>query len=95
MIARRPAALSTLISGLALLSLAGTAAAASQELGGGCPRLDPTNPTAVQPLRIPPAQVAGKNARGCLSEADAIYGPDGCPLRLCGKDAGVLQLPAP
>jgi hypothetical protein len=32
---------------------------------------------------------------GCLSPADAVYGADGCPLRLCGADAGVIQLPEP
>jgi len=39
--------------------------------------------------------VASKNALGCLSPADGIYGPDGCPLRLCGPEAGVIQLPLP
>jgi hypothetical protein len=29
----------------------------------------------LQPRPISPAQVAGKNAMGCLSAADAIYGP--------------------
>jgi hypothetical protein len=39
--------------------------------------------------------VVGKNARGCLSPADAVYRLDGCPQRLCGSNAGVIQLPPP
>ena len=38
-----------------------------------------------QPTKLPPERVAEKNARGCLSEMDAIYGPDGCPLRFCHR----------
>ena len=49
----------------------------------------------LQPRRIQPDQVKGKNAMGCLSPADAVYGADGCPLRLCNPDAGVIQLPPP
>lgn len=68
---------------------------AQQRLAGQCPLLVPTDRSELQPLRIAPSQVAAKNARGCLSAADAIYGPDGCPLRLCGQTSGVIQLPAP
>ena len=67
----------------------------TQRLAGQCPLLVPATQSELQPLRISPSQVAAKNARGCLSAADAVYGPDGCPLRLCGRSAGVIQLPAP
>ena len=63
--------------------------------GRACRLLVPVSQSEVQPLRIRPEQVAEKNARGCLSPADAIYGPDGCPLKLCGRQAGVIQLPEP
>ena len=84
-------ALKTLVS-LALLS---AAALAQSRPGNGCPLIVPASQAELQPLRIRPSQVAGKNARGCLSPADAIYGPDGCPQRLCGGNAGVIQLPPP
>ena len=84
-------ALTTLVS-LALLS---AAALAQTRPGTGCPLIVPASQAELQPLRIRPSQVAGKNARGCLSPADAIYGPDGCPQRLCGGKAGVIQLPPP
>jgi len=60
-----------------------------------CPRLAPANnPTSVQPLRIQPGQVPRKNARGCLSPADAaVYGPDGCPVKLCHAPQGTMPLP--
>ncbi len=63
--------------------------------GRACRLLVPASQSELQPLQIKPQQVAEKNARGCLSPADAIYGPDGCPLRLCGRQAGVIQLPEP
>lgn len=71
------------------------AAWGQQRLAGRCPLLVPPGQADSQPLRIAPSQVAAKNARGCLSEADAIYGPDGCPVRLCGRGSGVIELPAP
>ena len=37
----------------------------------------------LQPKRLKPQEVKAKNAAGCLSPADAIYGADGCPLKLC------------
>jgi hypothetical protein len=55
----------------------------------------PANQRELQPKRIQPQQVKAKNALGCLSPADAVYGADGCPLRLCGAGAGVIQLPEP
>jgi len=59
-----------------------------------CPLIVPAKDFALQPLHIPPSQVPFKNSLGCLSAADAIYGPDGCPRRLCGSDRGVrLTLP--
>jgi hypothetical protein len=60
-----------------------------------CPLVVPANQAVFQPKRIAPDQVPAKNARGCLSPDDAIYGADGCPSRLCGRDAGVIQLPSP
>jgi hypothetical protein len=47
--------------------------------------------TLLQPMRIKPQQVKAKNAMGCLSPSDAIYGPDGCPLRFCGQNSGTFQ----
>jgi hypothetical protein len=59
-----------------------------------CPLIVPARDAALQPLRIPPAQVPAKNAMGCLSPADAAaYGPDGCPIRLCGQASGTMPLP--
>ena len=56
-----------------------------------CPRLGP--PNTIQPLRIQPRQVAAKNRMGCLSAEDAVYGPDGCPIRFCGAATPRLALP--
>jgi hypothetical protein len=59
-----------------------------------CPLLVPATQSALQPLRIQPSQVAGKNAMGCLSPADAaVYGPDGCPVKLCHPPQGTVPLP--
>lgn len=58
-----------------------------------CPRIGPAG--TIQPLRLQPGQVAAKNARGCLSAEDAVYGANGCPLRFCGQRTPRLQLPAP
>jgi len=52
-------------------------------LGSSCPLVVPSQVSFLQPKRLKPAEVKAKNAAGCLSAADAIYGPDGCPLRLC------------
>jgi hypothetical protein len=59
-----------------------------------CPLIVPRDQAALQPLHIQPRQVPLKNRLGCLSPADAIYGADGCPRRLCGN-AGALTLPPP
>lgn len=59
-----------------------------------CPLIVPVRLAALQPLHIPPVQVPLKNRFGCLSPADAIYGPDGCPRRLCGTSKG-FQIPLP
>ena len=56
--------------------------------------LVPRSEAVLQPLRIHPAQVAQKNSLGCLSAADALYGPDGCPTQLCGQKHG-FQVPMP
>ena len=85
----KPAALAL---GALLLAMAG-AAGAQQRLAGQCPLIVPKGQQILQPRRIPPGQVAGKNAMGCLSAADAIYGKDGCPIKLCGESSGAFQLP--
>ncbi|MFM7674896.1 MAG: hypothetical protein ACKO5F_04775 [Synechococcus sp.] len=59
-----------------------------------CPLVVPRSQAVVQPLRLRPSQVASKNALGCLSQFDAIYGANGCPLRLCPSGSGAFQLPA-
>ena len=68
---------------------------AQERMAGSCPLVVPARNSDLQPRRIQPSQVPGKNAGGCLSPSDAIYGPDGCPLKLCGANAGVIPLPAP
>ncbi len=57
-----------------------------------CKLVVPRSEAVLQPLRIHPAQVAQKNSFGCLSAADARYGPDGCPSQLCGQKHG-YQVP--
>lgn len=59
-----------------------------------CPLIVPAREFATQPLRIAPAAVAAKNAVGCLSPADAVYGADGCPVRLCSASAGTVPMPS-
>ena len=59
-----------------------------------CRLVVPRSDAVLQPLRIHPAQVAQKNSFGCLSAADARYGPDGCPSQLCGQKHG-YQVPLP
>jgi hypothetical protein len=80
------------LTALLALALVAEPALAQSRPGNGCPLIVPASQAEQQPLRIRPDQVAGKNARGCLSPADALYGPDGCPLQLCGANAGVIQL---
>jgi hypothetical protein len=60
-----------------------------------CPLVVASNNSSAQPLRINPSQVAAKNRLGCLSPQDAVYGKDGCPLRLCSANQGVVPLPEP
>lgn len=60
-----------------------------------CPLVVPAREAMLQPLRIDPALVPLKNRMGCLSAADALYGKDGCPVRLCGENQGVMPLPGP
>ncbi|PZV02560.1 MAG: hypothetical protein DCF24_01775 [Cyanobium sp.] len=69
--------------------LIGSAAAQAQKT---CPLLVPREEAFLQPKRLPPAQVPAKNAAGCLSPADAIYAPDGCPLRLCPRPTRGIEL---
>ena len=58
-----------------------------------CPAIVNVNAGEIQPLRLPASEVAAKNQLGCLSPNDAIYGADGCPLRLCGQNQGSVPLP--
>lgn len=60
-----------------------------------CRLVVPPDQAVLQPMKILPEQVALKNRLGCLSPGDAVYGPDGCPVRLCGKGEGAFQLPPP
>lgn len=60
-----------------------------------CRLVVPPGLSVLQPLKIRPDQVPLKNRLGCLSPADALYGPDGCPLRLCGPTKGVFPLTPP
>ncbi len=60
-----------------------------------CRLVVPPGQSVLQPLKIRPEQVPLKNRLGCLSPADAIYGPDGCPVRLCGPTKGVFPLTPP
>ena len=60
-----------------------------------CKLVVPPDQAVLQPMKIRPEQVTLKNRLGCLSPADAHYGPDGCPVRLCGKGEGAFQLPPP
>ncbi|WP_043368572.1 hypothetical protein [Cyanobium sp. PCC 7001] len=83
------------IPALVAFWLAGISAAAQTVITGGCPMVVPASQRDLQPKRLPPDQVSQKNSRGCLSPHDAVYGPDGCPLKLCGPEAGVIQLPLP
>jgi hypothetical protein len=50
---------------------------------GGCPWIVPWGQEFVQPARLPSDRVEQKNAAGCLSQNDAIYSSNGCPLRFC------------
>ncbi len=74
-------------------SIAGESSQAQATQRRTCPLIVPAKQAELQPLRLKPGQVPAKNARGCLSPADALYAPDGCPQRLCGGNAGVIQLP--
>ena len=60
-----------------------------------CKLVVPQGEAVVQPMKIRPADVPLKNRLGCLSPADAVYGPDGCPVRLCGPTKGVFPLTSP
>ena len=60
-----------------------------------CPLIVSPDLPALQPIRIQPSQVAAKNRMGCLSAADAIYGPDGCPIKLCPPTSGAFPAAKP
>jgi hypothetical protein len=51
--------------------------------------LVPADAPYLQPKRLKPEEVQAKNAGGCLSQADAVYGPDGCPIKLCPSPTGM------
>ena len=53
-----------------------------------CRLIVPLKDAPLQPLHLHPAQIPLKYSCGCLSGADAIYGADGCPKRLCGTAKG-------
>ncbi|MEB3319832.1 MAG: hypothetical protein VKI63_02695 [Cyanobium sp.] len=80
---------------LAVSAAEQAAVRAGTQMRGSCPLVVPPRDAELQPLRLRPSQVPRKNARGCLSPADAVYAADGCPERLCGRNAGVIQLPPP
>jgi hypothetical protein len=77
------------------LGMAPASSLAQSLLRPACRLLVPASQSYLQPRRIQPNQVAVKNAMGCLSPADAVYAADGCPLRLCGPDSGVIPFPEP
>ena len=61
-----------------------------------CPKIStPPGQSLLQPTRLTADEVKAKNRLGCLSPADAVYGADGCPVRFCGADSGLIQLPLP
>jgi hypothetical protein len=70
-----------------------------------CRWLVPWGMEYLQPKKLPSREVAGKNARGCLSQNDASYASNGCPAKFCGyreigplpspDDSVKLQLPNP
>ena len=81
----------------AAVVLGASAARANDAIGTlerPCPRIaSPVGQAFLQPTRLLPSQVKAKNNLGCLSPADAVYGPDGCPVRYCGAEAGAFPLP--
>ena len=98
MAAHTPSPATRLLLGLALAGVGLLGSLQGQALAQGlpkpsCPLAVPPSQKLFQPRRIQPNQVQAKNAMGCLSPADAVYGADGCPLRMCGAEAGVIQLP--
>ncbi|NQV11316.1 MAG: hypothetical protein HQ527_09160 [Cyanobacteria bacterium] len=78
---------------VAATATAATAQAQAQTFSAdGCPLLVPRQEAVFQPKRLPTAQVARKNAGGCLSPSDAIYGTDGCPRQLCPPETRGIGL---
>lgn len=76
----------------ALVAMASAAQAQSMlpdRYAKSCPLLVPVDAPYLQPKRLKPTEVPLKNAAGCLSPADAIYGPDGCPTKLCPNPRGL------
>ncbi|MEB3307836.1 MAG: hypothetical protein VKK98_06760 [Cyanobacteriota bacterium] len=84
----------SLIAALGLVVVGSVPNRAQQRLSNQCPLIVPPEKASFQPRRIQPSQVQAKNAMGCLSPSDALYGPDGCPTRLCGPGSSTFLLPA-
>lgn len=59
------------------------------DLPRSCPALLPSYEHFLEPMPLRPQDVPAKNAKGCLSPSDAIYGPDGCPKKLCPQPKGL------
>ena len=98
MAAHTPSPSTRLLLGLAIAGVGLLGSLQGQALAQGlpkpsCPLVVPPSQKLFQPRRIQPNQVQAKNAMGCLSPADAVYRADGCPLRMCGAEGGVIQLP--
>ena len=98
MAAHTPSFSRRLLLGLAIAGVGLLGSLQGQALAQGlpkpsCPLVVPASQKLFQPRSIQPNQVQAKNAMGCLSPADAVYGADGCPLRICGAEAGVIELP--
>jgi hypothetical protein len=92
----RPLHRTLLVSALVLAASTAPALAQGQAQGlqpnryaRGCTMLVPADAPYLQPKRLKPEEVQAKNAAGCLSQADAIYGPDGCPIKLCPNSSGM------
>ncbi|MEI6828274.1 MAG: hypothetical protein WCK64_00310 [Synechococcaceae cyanobacterium ELA445] len=92
----RPLHRPIVVSALLLAAMAAPTLAQGQSQGlqplryaRGCRMLVPADAPYLQPKRLKPEEVQAKNAGGCLSQADAVYGPDGCPIKLCPSPTGM------
>jgi hypothetical protein len=96
----RPSTLRCSAGLLALLALTGASLSSpvkaaplpyldGSDLPRSCPALLPSYESFLEPMPLRPQDVPAKNAKGCLSPSDAIYGPDGCPKKLCPQPKGL------